>query len=102
MSLLQRLSHDWSALWQAAPGHRFQELYRRRHRRRESELRRLLLLAFGGLLLLIGLLLVLTPGPGGAIAVLGALLVAGQSRRAALTLDRSELRLRAVSRLFRR
>ncbi|MGE5639582.1 MAG: hypothetical protein ACM30H_05760 [Clostridia bacterium] len=96
MSALDQLSHDWSALWQAAPGRRFQELYRRRHRRRESELRRLLLMAFGGLLVLFGALLVFTPGPGAAVAAFGAVLIAGQSRRAALVLDRWEIRLRRL------
>jgi hypothetical protein len=94
---LNRFLHDWSALWQALPGRRFQELYRRRHRRRESELRRLLLLAFGGLLLLFGMLLVFTPGPGAAVAALGAMLIGGQSRRAALALDRLEVRLRSLA-----
>ena len=98
MSALKRLAHDWSALWHAAPGRRFQELYRRRHHRRESELRRLLLMTVGGLLLLFGALLVFTPGPGALVAAFGALLIAAQSRRAARALDRAELRLHALSR----
>ena len=98
MTPLRRFARDWSALWQARPGRRFQELYRRRHDRRASELRRLALAAAGVLLVLLGALLVLTPGPGGLVLVAGALLLAMQSRRAARLFDRSEVRMRGLMR----
>lgn len=102
MTAYARLLRDWSALWQARPGKRFQELYRRRHERHASALRRLGLVAAGLLLILLGALMILTPGPGGAILVAGALLVAAQSRRAARLFDRSEIRLRGLARRLRR
>lgn len=44
----------------------------------------------------------LTPGPGFLVLLIGAAIIAGQSRRLARALDRAELRLRRVVRVFRR
>ena len=100
--IFSRFSRDWSALWQARAGQRFQELYRRRHDRRASELRRIGLIVAGLLLILVGAILILTPGPGGLVLLAGALVLAVQSHAAARLFDRSELRLRRLARRLRR
>ena len=80
------------------PGHRFSERYRRT--RPVSRLRKPLALVAGFLLILAGIVMTVTPGPGLPALLLGAMLIAGESRRAALALDRLELAVRAHSPLL--
>jgi len=80
------------------PGHRFSERYRRS--RPDSRLRRPLAIMGGFMLILAGLVMTVTPGPGLPALLLGAMLIAGESRRAALALDRLELAVRRQSPLL--
>lgn len=76
------------------PGQRFQQLYRHRQQSRSSLLRRALLIAGGILVALAGVIFLFTPGPGIVVLLLGAALIAQQSRLAARAFDRIEIRLR--------
>lgn len=78
------------------PGERFTRRHARlRASRSAASPIRLLRLAAGVLLCVIGVVLMPLPGPGALIAIGGAALMAGESRRVARGLDRSELWLRA-------
>jgi len=54
----------------------------------------------GLMLIVAGAVMLVTPGPGVPILLLGAMLIAGESRRAALALDRLELAVRTHSPLL--
>lgn len=75
------------------PGRRFQDYYRRHRERRRA---RTWVMAAGWALLVVGLPLVFTPGPGIPLVLIGALVLAAESRTAARALDRAELRLRLL------
>jgi hypothetical protein len=79
------------------PGRRFMARYRHRRRSRNQWLHALTM-AGAVALVLLGLILLVTPGPGSLVLILGATLLARQSRRAAMMLDRAELRVRAIFR----
>jgi hypothetical protein len=83
----------WQALRAGRPGRRFLR-YHERTRRPGSYLST----AAGVALLVLGLLLFLTPGPGFVVALLGAAILAGQSRSLARALDRCEIRVRRAVR----
>ncbi len=87
----------WRALMDGPPGRRFAR-YHARVQTRSSYLT----MAMGLATVLLGLLLTLTPGPGFLVLLIGAAIIAGQSRRLARALDRAELRLRRAVRVFRR
>jgi membrane protein DedA with SNARE-associated domain len=76
----------------SAPGRRFQELYERRAPC--SVLKRWGRLLGGGLLCLAGLVMLVAPGPGILILLIGGALVAQESIAVARLLDRAELRIR--------
>ena len=80
-------------LLQATPGRRFTERYRQR-RHTGAAWRRPLSMIAGALLILLGALLMLTPGPGIVVLLVGATLIATESERAARALDELELKLR--------
>jgi hypothetical protein len=65
--------------------------FRRQHRRRQANphlLRTILALIGGVLLLLVGVVMLVTPGPGVLVIVIGAGLIAGESLIVARLLDR--------------
>ena len=70
--------------------------FRRQHRRRQARphLARTILAVIGGaLLLLVGVVMLVTPGPGLLVMMIGAALVAGESLLVARTLDRLDFRV---------
>jgi len=77
----------------ALPGGRFIDRYERR--RHASGLRKPLAIAAGVLFIAIGTVMIVMPGPGILVMLFGAMLIAGESRRAALARDRIEAGLRA-------
>jgi hypothetical protein len=83
----------------APPGRRFRTLYELKRASPGGRLYRCAAIAVGVLLFLVGVCFLALPGPGIPILLLGAGLVAQQSRGTAEILDRTELRLR---RFFRR
>ena len=88
-------------LLHATPGRRFTEHYRQ-NRHTGPAWRRPLTLIGGVLLVALGVLLMLTPGPGIVVLFAGAALIAAESVRAARALDELELRLRQVWRKLKR
>lgn len=58
-------------------------------------------MAVGVALVVLGLVLTLTPGPGFVVALLGAAILARQSRALARGLDRCEIRVRRAVRRVR-
>ncbi|MBS0568821.1 MAG: hypothetical protein JSS59_15590 [Proteobacteria bacterium] len=65
--------------------------FRRRHRRRQARphLVRTVFAVIGGvLLLLVGIVMLVTPGPGLLVMAIGAALIAGESQLIARLLDR--------------
>jgi hypothetical protein len=74
-------------------GTRFQQRYRRRTERPGGIVRKSLVFALATLLVLIGLLLLVLPGPGLLVIVIGAGLFAEESLLIARLLDRIDLLL---------
>ena len=89
-------ARTWHELKSGMPGRRFASVYEERHRHPESQTVRALVIAGGTALLVLGMLMILTPGPGAVLMILGASLVASESRGIAHALDWCELRARAV------
>ena len=83
------------------PGERFTDRYRRARAARHP-LAKPFNLAGGIGLMLLGAVMLVTPGPGMLLILLGAALVAGESHRLARYFDRLELALRARLRRARR
>jgi len=85
----------------AAPsGTRFRA-YHLRLEQRPSLMRTLLVVGVGLILLALGLIMLVLPGPGLLVAVLGAALIAGESLVAARLLDRIDLCLTSAWRHWR-
>jgi hypothetical protein len=78
----------------APPGRRFRYLYELKRGSRGGRLYRCAAIAAGVLLFVVGVCFLALPGPGIPVVLLGAGLVAQQSRGTAQILDRTELRLR--------
>lgn len=89
-------ARTWHELKSGTPGRRFVSFYEERHRHPEGQATRALVMAAGLALLLLGTLMIVTPGPGVVFVLLGASLVASESRGMAHALDWCELRLRAM------
>lgn len=95
-SLRTRYRQQWNALKKSAPGHRFQERYERN--REDGNLTgRIARTLLGGALVIAGLTLMVIPGPGLPVLVVGAGLLATDSKPAAKLLDWVELKIRPVS-----
>jgi Flp pilus assembly protein TadB len=99
VSVLEALKNNWRELADGTPGKRFQNRYEKKQRSGESGRGRALKLAAAALLIAVGIVLLVVPGPGSVLIVLGAALLAEESSRVARWLDRTEVRIR---RLFRR
>lgn len=84
--------------WTSAPGRRFRYLHRRKRESAGGRVYRCSAVCVGVLLCLVGIVFLFIPGPGIPILLLGAALIAQQSRGAAALLDRFEFRLRRLLR----
>jgi uncharacterized protein (TIGR02611 family) len=94
--VLVGLRHAWQELRKAPPGRRFQQRFQRRRSAPRSALRKTGVLAGGALVVIAGVIALPLPGPGLVIMALGALLIAGESRAAARSLDWLEVKLRRL------
>lgn len=92
----------WSELKTGVPGRRFVDHYQRRQERRRGDVMRAVVIGGGALLIALGSIMLLTPGPGVAVLLLGAAIIAGESHSAAHALDWCEMQIRASLRRLRR
>src|SRR5688500_9563158 len=90
--MVLHLRQLWDEFKNAPPGERFARLYHRREAR-PSWLARSLFLAIGVVLMAIGLFLMVAPGPGTVVLILGAGVAAQESLRVARTMDWLERRI---------
>ena len=96
--MFDTLHQRWQQFAAAPPGQRFQAHFARRQQTRPRGLHQTIL-ALGGGILVMGarLFFLLAPGPGILIFLVGALLVAEESRTVARRLDGADLRLRRLA-----
>ena len=94
----------WRELREGRPGKRFQERYERicKERQGGSGGRRVVQLGVGLLLLITGIVLLLIPGPGVPLVLVGGALVAERSRPMARAMDRCEVIFRKMLRQVKR
>ncbi|HEY0179723.1 MAG TPA: PGPGW domain-containing protein [Dokdonella sp.] len=88
---LARLRSTWRAFRALPAGTRFRRVYERRRGRRGGWPRRVLVVAAGCAALAAGVAMLVLPGPGLLVMLLGAGLIAGESLVAARLLDRIDL-----------
>jgi hypothetical protein len=98
---LDKLKAQWKKLRAGSPGRRFQDHHRRREAERTSSMSRVVWIAIGAALLLVGVFLMLVPGPGIPVFVLGAALIGQESLFVARRMDGAELWLREAFRKLR-
>lgn len=99
MEKLRRLREGLKQLRCAGPGRRFQAHYEEAHEPRGNYGMRALLIVGGVAMIPLGLLLSIIPlVPGTAVCVVGAGLVAAESRTAARFLDWIEVKVRQIAR----
>jgi hypothetical protein len=94
--MLKDLKKSWQVFKKAAPGERFQKLYRAR--KASGGPSRIVIPVLGILLLVGGVVLLVIPGPGIPLIAFGAALLAQQSLWLARQLDELEPVLRRLAR----
>ncbi len=94
VTLVQSLKKNWRELADSPPGKRFRSRYERSATR--SGGKRTLTLIAASLLIAAGVVLLVIPGPGSVLIVLGAALLAEASLSVARWLDWAELRIRKL------
>ena len=97
-----RIRRQWRELAAARPGNRFQQRYARRQQARRSRFSAPLTITAGVLIALFGLVMLPAPGPGIIVVLVGASLIAEESRLAARALDCFEVRARRAMRFASR
>lgn len=97
--MLDSMRKSWRDLKKDEPGHRFQNRFKRSHKKGGAS--RVVKLAIGGVLIVAGIVLLVIPGPGSVLIVIGVALIAEESEKMARALDKIELRLRRWVRAFR-
>lgn len=102
---MKRVRKFWREFREAEPGNRFRDRYRRRAEQRargERILGQPVILGLAVLCCLIAMPLMITPGPAVLFWGLAGFLVAGESARAARSLDWLELKCRELWRDWRK
>jgi hypothetical protein len=99
--MFDAMKHRWRRLAAVRSGARFRT-HHRDLQQRPSLVRALLVIGCGLLLLAAGLVMLVLPGPGLLVAVIGAALIAGESRVVARLLDRVDLCATRTWRRWRR
>ena len=94
--MLEKLKRSWQRFRSDPPGERFQERHHRHAEHKRWPMQSSLSMILGVLSILFGTLMLVTPGPGLLLIVLGASLVAEESLVAARWMDRMELAIRAL------
>src|SRR5215212_2512882 len=95
--VIARVKAHWHELALAKQGNRFQQRYARRQRERRSAVSKWLTVGAGVGVSLLGIVMLPAPGPGMIVVVIGASLIAQESRTAARALDWTEVRVRRTS-----
>ena len=96
--MFDTLHQRWHQFAAVPPGQRFEAHFTRRQQTRPRGLHQKILAVGGGVLVMgAGLFFMLAPGPGVLIFLIGALLVAEESRTVARRLDGADLRLRRLA-----
>ena len=93
--MFSKLKRSWSELARGRSGERFESSYRRK-RRSGRQGSRPLVLGAGIALILAGAVLLVVPGPGSLLMVVGAAFLAEESLAVARLLDRIEVQLRKL------
>lgn len=101
------LKQRWQQFAAAPPGQRFREHFKRRQQSQPSAIhKRILAMGAGIVIMGLGLVMLIAPGPGILVLLLGATLVAQESFVAAKFMDWADIRVRRllirVLRLWRR
>ena len=94
VTFVQSLKNNWRELADGTPGKRFQKRYEKKQR--EGNSGRTLKLIAAVLLIAAGVVLLVIPGPGSVLIVLGAALLAESSSSVARGLDWTEMRIRRL------
>lgn len=95
--MLASLKRKAKRQMQGRPGHRFQDRYERAQKQKAgSGMRRIVNISLAIVAFVVGVTLLVIPGPGLPILVIGGALLASESRWAARFLDWAELKLRAL------
>lgn len=89
--MLEKLKNRWRAFRAGSPGTRFQRRYRRQRERSGGLLRKIVMVVVGCVLILLGIVMLVLPGPGVLVMLIGAGLLAEESLLAARVLDRIDL-----------
>jgi hypothetical protein len=89
------LKQDWRAITHSPPGKRFQSRYEKKQRDGRKRGRTLKLVAAAALIA-VGIVLLVIPGPGSVLILVGAALLAEESSRVARFLDSTEIRIRRI------
>lgn len=96
-TFIHSLKQEWRALSHSRPGKRFQTRYEKKQRGGRSR-GRTLKLAAAIALIAVGIVLLVIPGPGSVLMVVGAAMLAEESARVARALDAGEMRVRRLLR----
>jgi len=95
VAFIQSLKNNWRELADGSPGKRFQTRYEKNQRDGRSGGRTLKPVA-ATLLIAAGIVLLVVPGPGSVLIVLGTALLAEDSSSVARRLDWAETRIRRL------
>ena len=98
--MLSAIKQRWREFKKAKPGERFEARYERR-RGADGLARKILMIAGGIALIIVGVLFLAIPGPGIPILLIGAGMLAQESRSAARALDSMELAIVRTVQRFR-
>lgn len=91
--MIETLKRNWSELSRDPPGRRFQNRHKRQDKR-GSGMSRTLKLTAAIVLIAAGIVLLVIPGPGSVLILVGAALLAEESKIVARFMDRVEVRVR--------
>ncbi len=95
--MLTGLRRELRLLRDAPPGRRFIRRYKRLRARKQPAVVRTLRIGASALVAGAGAVMLVVPGPGSLVIVLGLAMLAGEFRSASELMDRAELRLRKVA-----
>jgi hypothetical protein len=96
--MLGSIERHWQEFAHGKPGRRFEDRYNRQRHHGERPATRIIGFTAGIALSMLGLILLVAPGPGVLLLLVGGGLIAQQSLSVARALDRVEVWLRNVLR----
>lgn len=95
--MFDALKKRWQEFKRGEPGRRFQDRYFRLRKNQKSHFWKVALVLGGSVLMALGAVMLVAPGPGVLVLVLGASFVAQESLAAARILDKTEVLARRVA-----